>query len=226
MRARPVRKSDSLNRLRVAVASSSAARRASVKPWKAIKMTNARITANGPRDAPSTPAARPGFAHQPPSARRARNRAPRVNATAIATIPITRAGLTPANYLAARPYLECSRVSLAQPPCDLDVLLCHRLLRQPGGFEGFGVIQVELSPQELSIAKLPDRPNLLIYRDAASRSLSHHSVEDNDAIVTCVEEPLKFHVELLHHGGEVIHVSRHTVKSPVSPLLGGREELN
>ena len=36
---------------------------------------------------------------------------------------------------------------------DLHVLLRHRLLRQPGGFEGFGLGREELDPHDLAVAE-------------------------------------------------------------------------
>ena len=69
-------------------------------------------------------------------------------------------------------------------------------------------------------------PHLLIHGDAASRSVSHHSVEADDAILACVQEPLLLDPELFHDEGQVLPVPDHSVESSVGPLLGRRIELN
>ena len=51
---------------------------------------------------------------------------------------------------------------------ELDVLLRHRLLRKPGGFEGLGPVFSEVDPPDgLAIAERPQVPDKSLNRSAA-----------------------------------------------------------
>ena len=53
--------------------------------------------------------------------------------------------------------------------CKLDVLLRHRLLRQPGGFEGVGSLVEGAHLGDQSVSELVDVKRLKLYLDATPR---------------------------------------------------------
>ena len=81
------------------------------------------------------------------------------------------------------------RIGGVGPPHDLNVLLRHRLLAQPGGFEGFGHVRVHLHPDRLSV---PERPHLSeAHVDGDSRGLrTPPLVDDDDDALPGVDEVL------------------------------------
>jgi hypothetical protein len=62
------------------------------------------------------------------------------------------------------------RQLLQVTPHDLHVVLRHRLLRKPSGFEGLVLIPEDLTPCDLALSDPEHRPVAEFYRDAAARA--------------------------------------------------------
>jgi len=75
-------------------------------------------------------------------------------------------GSFPFEKLGSRGY-SC-RTAIATPPPHFDVVLRHRLLRQPGGFEGFLVVPEELKGHVFAVANRVEARQL----DACLRPLA------------------------------------------------------
>ena len=113
--------------------------------------------------------------------------------TRLATFSPGVMALAPANLPArerswpSEPYLH-EGIDLAGGPRreggrhDLDVLLRHRLLRKPGGFEGFGRISVDPKSSGLAVAESPNVRPRLIYLNTAGGSPTKRIHQDDNLI--------------------------------------------
>src|SRR4051812_16653848 len=68
------------------------------------------------------------------------------------------------------------------PPHDLNVLLRHRSLREPGGFEGFLAGRVLIDVDDLAVAKLPMRPSAGVNPYPAPSSSTGDAHDRNDVL--------------------------------------------
>jgi hypothetical protein len=70
------------------------------------------------------------------------------------------------------------------------------LLRQAGGFEGFGPVVVDRSPYELSVAHRPYGGWSSFDIDPTSLAASAYSEQHENAIIPNLDEVLRFHVHV------------------------------
>src|SRR5204862_501045 len=83
------------------------------------------------------------------------------------------------------PPLEIASVPCLDPPAHgLDVLLRHRLLREPGGFEGIGVRGVGSDPPHESRFKLDNCPNRRIEGCSAQLGRAGLTTEQDNPLIT------------------------------------------
>src|SRR5215211_5140513 len=74
---------------------------------------------------------------------------------------------------------------------NLHVLLRHRLLLQPGGFEGFGVSAKRLPPDDLAVAK-PEGPSALaLVSDLTRLDPPHLHLSESDHDVALYDEAIR-----------------------------------
>jgi nucleotide-binding universal stress UspA family protein len=73
--------------------------------------------------------------------------------------------------------------ALDPPPHGVHVLLRHRLLRKPGGFEGLSPIEIDLPFEDLAVPQLPESADLPAHGDPASCPSPNNSIEGDPAEV-------------------------------------------
>src|SRR5918994_4675603 len=94
---------------------------------------------------------------------------------------------------------------------DLDVLLRHRLLRQPDGFEGFVTGRVLAATRKLSASNRVDERFRLIDFDAAALGASAESLNRDYRIPTGVDQFHLLEPELVEHVDPVLEPCPHGV---------------
>ena len=103
--------------------------------------------------------------------------------------PLKRFGLEAADDLEVRVQLIRRKVPVASVPAfepgldQLDVLLRHRLFRQPGGFEGFGLAIEVLHPDDLTGVESVDDGVVALDLDPAALALGDHPEQGYDLAV-------------------------------------------
>ena len=110
---------------------------------------------------------------------------------------------------------------------DLDVLLRHRLLRQPGGFEGLLPLGKGLHPHKPSLP-VPRQPRRLreIERHVASPAPSMPRAQGQNPVVTQVPEILRSRLECLPIPLHVLDPLPHPLVAVVAPSLKDARDRN
>src|SRR5215207_821726 len=85
---------------------------------------------------------------------------------------------------------------LDEPPHDLDVFLRHRLLRQPGGFEGAGAMAEEVNPAHLSISDRAELKGVGFDRDATLPTSAAKADGNQDPIIRRLDELKRLHSQV------------------------------
>src|SRR5215218_1707548 len=113
---------------------------------------------------------------------------------------------------------EAARIAGAEdPPHDLHVLLRHRLLREPGGFEGLLAVVEQLHLSDLAVGERPDRHVRRLYRRTAGASnLALATDRQNLAARLC--QLIDLEIDLAEDGDRVAPEPPHTFVSPVDGL--------
>src|SRR5439155_2123667 len=97
---------------------------------------------------------------------------------------------------------------------NLDVLLRHRLPRQPGCFEGFAVIEIRSDPRDLAVAKIEYLAHRRIDQSAAARSASLDPAENKNLLAAEIAKVLPHHAVLLPGVADLTNVRLDALASP------------
>src|SRR5262249_36992856 len=109
--------------------------------------------------------------------------------------------------------IHVTRVPCREPsPHDLHVLLRHRLLRKPGGLEGFVPVGVPRASHDEAVTQGPKVPDANVEPRAAGSPTSGRPNEDEHPVVR-VPEPLRLQAKLLEHLG-LLHKEPNDVLAP------------
>src|SRR5262245_35946096 len=101
---------------------------------------------------------------------------------------------------------------VVHPPHDLHVLLRHRLLLHPDGFEGFGAVGVLIDSRDLALAHRIDLVVAGIHLDPAYSAASL-VMRDHDDLIPGVDDFFERHLEFFQGARPPLHVVAHRMRA-------------